>query len=133
MVTAPADKRLMTAAARRERASASFLQINARAWSAAGIRACRCQIDQGEWLAMTPVQDTTRWALPQPLDIAPRWIVVEAQDNDGRMGEDRVEVDPAPQARAPVGVGSDADSIGAWPENHVLGTQLGPNRNGRHW
>jgi hypothetical protein len=37
--------------------------------------------------------------------------------------------------RAPdrVANGSDADAVGAWPERHVLGTQLGPNRNGRHW
>jgi len=27
--------------------------------------------------------------------------------------------------------GSDADSIGAWPENGIFGTQLGPNRNGK--
>jgi hypothetical protein len=29
--------------------------------------------------------------------------------------------------------GSDADTIGAWPENHIFGTQLGPNRNGKKW
>ncbi|MBD2753061.1 hypothetical protein [Spirosoma validum] len=27
--------------------------------------------------------------------------------------------------------GSDADSIGAWPENGIFGTQLEPNRNGK--
>ena len=29
------------------------------------------------------------------------------------------------------GAGSDAASIGAWEENSILGTQLGPNRNAR--
>jgi 3',5'-cyclic-AMP phosphodiesterase len=29
--------------------------------------------------------------------------------------------------------GSDVGSIGIWPERHLLGTQLGPNRNGRKW
>lgn len=29
--------------------------------------------------------------------------------------------------------GSDRDSVGAWPEKHLLGTQLGPNRNGKKW
>ena len=29
--------------------------------------------------------------------------------------------------------GSDNDAIEAWPEHHLLGTQLGPNRNGRKW
>lgn len=31
------------------------------------------------------------------------------------------------------GIGGDADPVGAWPERGVLGTQLGPNRNGRQW
>ncbi len=26
---------------------------------------------------------------------------------------------------------SDAASVGAWPENGIFGTQLGPNRNGK--
>ena len=29
--------------------------------------------------------------------------------------------------------GSDADAVGARPERHLLGTHLGPNRNGRQW
>jgi hypothetical protein len=29
--------------------------------------------------------------------------------------------------------GSDRDTIGAWEEKNILGTQLGPNRNGRKW
>lgn len=29
--------------------------------------------------------------------------------------------------------GSDRDRVGAWPERGILGTQLGPNRNGRRW
>jgi len=30
-------------------------------------------------------------------------------------------------------VAADADAIGAWPEMGILGTQLGPNRNGKKW
>ncbi len=26
-----------------------------------------------------------------------------------------------------------ANALGAWPEKHIPGTQLGPNENGRHW
>jgi hypothetical protein len=25
------------------------------------------------------------------------------------------------------------NALGAWPDKHILGTQLGPNKNGRHW
>ncbi len=27
----------------------------------------------------------------------------------------------------------DEDRVGAWPEKFIFDTQLGPNRNGRHW
>jgi 3',5'-cyclic-AMP phosphodiesterase len=32
-----------------------------------------------------------------------------------------------------VSTGSDAGRIGVWPERHLIGTQLGPNRNRRKW
>ena len=31
------------------------------------------------------------------------------------------------------GIGSDADALGAWEARGLMGTQLGPNRNGRQW
>jgi hypothetical protein len=37
------------------------------------------------------------------------------------------------ECRCRVDDGSDADRIGPWPERHLFDTQLGPNRNGRHW
>jgi hypothetical protein len=46
--------------------------------------------------------------------------------------DDTIDVTPyVPAASKPTG--SDAGSIGAWPARHLLGTQLGPNRNGRKW
>jgi hypothetical protein len=29
--------------------------------------------------------------------------------------------------------GGNGNAIGTWPEHGILGTQLGPNKNGRHW
>jgi 3',5'-cyclic AMP phosphodiesterase CpdA len=55
-------------------------------------------------------------------------------DASGGTDTDTIVV-ATPGFRAPdrVANGSDADAVGAWPERHLLGTQLGPNRNGRHW
>jgi Icc protein len=53
---------------------------------------------------------------------------------DQQRNGDTDTIDVAPYvaaARKPTG--SDDGSIGAWPERHLLGTQLGPNRNGRKW
>ncbi|WP_331295115.1 hypothetical protein [Methylobacterium hispanicum] len=63
-----------------------------------------------------------------------RRIAVRAWDAEGGRDEDAVE--PARAGASPPvskGVGSDADALGSWPEKGLLGTQLGPNRNGRHW
>jgi Icc protein len=52
------------------------------------------------------------------------------------IADPRIEVvcdgDQDERRRSELG-GSDADTIGAWPEKHIPGTQLGPNRNGRKW
>jgi Icc protein len=61
-------------------------------------------------------------------------LTVEAKDNAGHVDTDTIRV--AVKGYRPtdrIADGSDADTIGAWPERHILGTQLGPNRNGRRW
>lgn len=61
-------------------------------------------------------------------------ITVRATEASGRPGSDMIEpatdVSSIPTSR---GIGSDADTVGAWAERGLLGTQLGPNRNERHW
>jgi hypothetical protein len=58
-------------------------------------------------------------------------LEVRVTDEKGAAAEDVIECDTN-SARRP-STGSDAGSIGAWPERHLFGTQLGPNRNGRKW
>ena len=59
-------------------------------------------------------------------------LSVRVIDQQRNQDADSVEVAPyAAAERKPTG--SDTGSIGAWPERHLLGTQLGPNRNGRKW
>jgi hypothetical protein len=58
-------------------------------------------------------------------------LSVRVTDQQGNRDTDTIEVAPNRATGQPTG--SDAGSIGAWPERHLLGTQLGPNRNGRKW
>jgi Icc protein len=59
-------------------------------------------------------------------------LTVEARDSSGRPGRHQLRLALAPYPAPPrTGAGSDAASIGAWEENSILGTQLGPNRNAR--
>lgn len=43
------------------------------------------------------------------------------------------DTDDIPRRGAPVALGSAMHAVGAWPQRGIEGTQLGPNRNGRHW
>jgi Icc protein len=62
-------------------------------------------------------------------------ITVEVQSADGRTAADSSTLTnqsgryQAPPRRP----GDDSNAIGAYPEKGILGTQLGPNKNGRKW
>jgi 3',5'-cyclic-AMP phosphodiesterase len=133
MVTSPADVRLATHDSR-SHADPRQLRVSARAWAAAGISACRCRLDEGEWHSMQLVKDRSRWSIAFSVDSLPHVLTVEAEDGAGNVGSDSVElIQEEGRLRSPVGDGSDADTIGSWPAKHILGTQLGPNRSGRQW
>lgn len=59
-------------------------------------------------------------------------ITVEARDGHGRVGRHTIIVNTTPRpGKTYRRNGSDMDSIGAWPENGIFATQLGPNRNAK--
>jgi len=59
-------------------------------------------------------------------------LTVRAMDATGRPGQHTLRVaTPSYVPPARVRNGSDTASVGAWPENGIFGTQLGPNRNGK--
>jgi hypothetical protein len=59
-------------------------------------------------------------------------LSVRVTDQQRAQDIDTIEVAPF-RAATSRPTGSDACSIGTWQERHLLGTQLGPNRNGRKW
>ena len=60
--------------------------------------------------------------------------VVKATDNSGQVDQDQIEVAAFNAIAKPVFAdGSDCGFIGAWPEKHISGTQLGPNSYGQKW
>jgi 3',5'-cyclic-AMP phosphodiesterase len=132
LVTRPADRRLVTDMS--QIVDGSF-PARAKVVGDIPIERVEVRVDQGAWAPMRPVPGEA--ALWEARDLAPGASVrvrVRARDARGREDEDRVE--PArpgwtPPARA--GDGSDRDRVGPWPEKGILGTQLGPNRNGRQW
>jgi hypothetical protein len=132
MITSPADHRLLTDIARPGHVVAGQFRVTARVFGASHVRECRCRIDEGPWLELHP--HGAEWegrfeALPQQFS-----LTVEAADVAGTTAADTILV-ATPGYRPPqrIADGSDADALSAWPERHLLGTRLGPNRNGRQW
>jgi len=79
-------------------------------------------------------QAPSNWALVCEATATAFTLEVEATDESGSTGTDRIWVaTPGYQAPARIADGSDADALEPWPERHLLGTRLGPNRNGRQW
>lgn len=129
MITAPADRRLATA---RSAVAPGPATIRARVLGAPAIAGVTCRIDDAP---AVPMRDQAGlWSLDWTAAAGAHRIVVRAITHSGDSDSDAIDiVVGAAASPAMPSLGSDAHSIGAWPERHVLGTQLGPNRNGRKW
>ena len=129
LVTHPTDHRLVSDVERDIAASV----VRAKVLSDKSIVAVEMRCDGKDWTAMHPVPgQVALWQADIPGRACE--ITVRATDESGATDEDRIELpDPASPPPPRHADGSDADRIGAWPGKHVFDTQLGPNRNGRHW
>jgi|SRR5579871_4661004 len=125
MVTRPADRRLALADPHPVATA-----IRASAWGGVPIDRAEFRIDHGRWQPMT---GGDRGLFTAALDTSRQSFQIQVRviDRDGAEGSDAIEVGPPARICEPSG--SDAGAIGPWPERHILGTQLGPNRNGRKW
>lgn len=129
LITHPIDWRLVRHAVETTPSAAS---IRAKVFGDAPMQLVEVRIDDGEWMAMSPVPGgPALWEAPM---MAGQRVSVRAHDSAGRTDLDLVEL-PGPGWMPPFRYadGSDADRVGAWPERHLFDTQLGPNRNGRQW
>jgi Icc protein len=138
MVTSPSDHRLITNPASPTHLIRGAFVVSARIWGGHDAVSPSCRIDGGPALAMTPApDDQTIWRCIAPaLDDGLHRIAVSASAAEAD-GEDAITVLVSRSGRydAPerIADGGDADTVGPWPEKGILGTQLGPNKNGRKW
>ncbi len=75
--------------------------------------------------------------IPVPSSAGGDRIDVKATTSDGRTGSDAVGVMTPSSAVRRTGInatsGTDAHAVGEWADHGLMGSQLGPNKNGRHW
>jgi Icc protein len=131
LITAPADCRLLRHPGQ---AVAEQFMVRAVVFGANEVAAVHYWLGNGPRLPMQRAAHGVWWAAAtRPAGAShPLALTVEARDVTGRPGRHQLRLALAPCQLPPrPGAGSDAASIGAWEENGILGTQLGPNRNAR--
>lgn len=131
MITYPADYRLCRP---EDRPAGTGTMIRATVIGSVPIRQVTCKLGDENPVPMNYDPNRKDWFVNMQLPATPlAKLAVEAITVEGRPGRHQLEISTS--AYQPVSKagkdGSDQLGIGAWPENGVLGTQLGPNRNAK--
>jgi hypothetical protein len=140
MITSPADHRLITNPDSPDQIVCASLRIAAEVWGLSGGSRVCASVESGPDIPLAPDgRSAGLWSavLNETLANGLHQLTVRAESQTGAAGSETISFmvhQNGTFERPPaIGDGSDRDSVGAWPEKHLLGTQLGPNRNGRKW
>ena len=139
LITNPADHRLITDHGSPHQVVRGPLRIAAMVLGMTAAGRVHASIDAGPEFAMASDGHTAGLWRAEPKDALAdglHRLTVCAEGETG-VASDAItfvvshdgRYEPPPR----IGDGSDRDAVGAWPDKHILGTQLGPNRNGRKW
>jgi len=138
MITAPVDERLSTHREPPLHMAGERMTVRVKVWSDRKLlRGCAAIGEQK--VDLEQLAGSALWQAnldTEGLSDGVYSLTVNFTDADGKSGEDviRVVLNSLGQYKAVIRAGQDKDSvIGAWPERGILGTQLGPNKNGRKW
>jgi hypothetical protein len=139
MITSPADQHFIVEPERPDQVVRGVVEVRARTWDDQEIVSATCEIDGDSPRAMTQAGPGAVWRClwdsTDRADGAHR-IAVRVINASGMVADDSVTVliDQAGRYTPPVREpGDSVNAVGAWAEKGVLGTQLGPNKNGRRW
>ena len=137
MITSPSDHRLIVDPASSDQIVRGLISVRARAWGD-DFTSLTLRVNDafvGDMLPSGEALWSAEWDSTRHSD-GLHSLLVQARDRTGRREEDRIDVlvnqagvyCPVPRKSI-----DRENALGAWPEKHILGTQLGPDRNGRKW
>ena len=130
MITSPADWRLTPSAAGKR---SDNPPLRAKVWSAQTVRTVHAEITGQKPVPLEQIPGTTVWQGPKTLLDGCSRVRVIAGSEDGQQGVDGIELQDIASPELRIARRDQDNAIGAWPERGILGTQLGPNKNGRKW
>ena len=130
VITSPTDERLMTASTINAQPT---LRIRAKFWGPAEAVKATAHLD-GQDLPMERVENSQVWETYAPATLKGlHSLVVSVEDEQGNLATDAIRIVTG-DANQRERVERDQDNaLEAWPEHGLLGTQLGPNKNGKKW
>jgi hypothetical protein len=137
IITSPSDERLITDSSAPGTAVVDGLRVRAKAWGKTKIQRVHANLEQ-EQVQLRQVSGSQVWEALLPTGEVPDGVYtlrIWAEDADGRTAEDTVRVlagNTTGTSRERLERDQD-NALPAWPEHGLLGTQLGPNKNGRKW
>jgi len=138
MITTPSDQRLISDPTSSDQVVRGVISIRARAWSTQPITSCKLRFSHTE-LAMRQVPNSRVWTTDvdtTELVDGSHLMQVVCRDAAGRTASDviRLYLNQSGRYEEPLRRPRDQDNAsGPWLERGILGTQLGPNKNGRKW
>jgi hypothetical protein len=139
LITSPSDRRLVTDPRQPDQTPRSSFPVRAKVFGKT-VDEVTLRVDSGPPAAMVPAtHEAGLWTgFVEHVPDGAHAVRVEARGHDGARDADEICVlvsarPPTVQPAAKPQPGRDVHSIGAWAEHGILGTQLGPNKNGRKW
>ena len=133
-ITSPADMRL--AIKPRPLHPREPMSVHVLAWSTAPIRSVTVHL--GTYDAALTQQTNGVWSATLPAHVVHEGVhdlTATLEDSNGLQTRDAIRIAIGDTAAQPIArAHRDQDNaLGAWPERDLLGTQLGPNKNGKKW
>jgi Icc protein len=130
VITSPSDERLLT---KSSELAQERMKIRAKFWGKAEVAKMTAHLD-GHDAIMKRVEDSHVWEanVSAPHDGVYSLLVL-AEDARGEVAKDEIRIvigDRGERERAEL---DQDNALGAWPEHGLLGTRLGPNKNGKKW
>ncbi len=137
IITSPADERFITDASLDGVIPSGNVRIRAKVWSGSAATNAVATLE-GRMVVLSRIAGSNVWAgtiCRGDLADGVYPVSVRVEDVNGGTAEDAIRVVLGTAAyRSIHRAGRDQDNaVEAWPERGLLGTQLGPNKNGRKW
>ncbi len=130
IITSPSDERLLTKSSETPQEA---LKVRAKFWGEVEALKASADLD-GQTHAMKRVGDSHVWEadLPTPSE-GTHPLKVSFKDAHGNSASDEIRLAVGEQTERKSEERDQDNALEAWPEHGLLGTQLGPNKNGKKW